>query len=109
MPAPPRVASLAAVPLLLATSFACKPAATAPPAAAPTPASAPAAELTKPRVAWTHACSPAEASGCTDAHPPVCGQKSDLTRATFTDSCAACSDPEVLFYSPGTCRERAAG
>lgn len=102
---PARVASLTAS-LLLATSLACKPAATAPPAAAPTPTSASTATITKSRITWTHACTPdAKTSGCTEAHPPVCGQKSDLTRVTFTDSCAACSDPEVLYYMPGTCRD----
>jgi sugar/nucleoside kinase (ribokinase family) len=110
----PRLASLAAVSALLltATSLACKPTGTAPPAvaSAPTAKCDPPARTdpwAKPFIPYTRACSPgdAEASVCTAEQPPVCGQKSDLTRATFADSCAACRDPKVVYYTPGACRE----
>jgi hypothetical protein len=117
----PGLASLAAVSALLLTapSLACKPTGTAPPATAspPTASIAPPATANsttakvapwrRPFIVWTSACSPGDAdtSTCTAEQPPVCGQKSDLTRATFDDSCAACRDPGVLYYSPGACRD----
>lgn len=114
-----RPVSLSAVLLLTAASLACKPTSTASPAAAvaptaniaaSTPESPPTARTQPwaiPFIARTSACSPGDSGSarCTDEQPPVCGQKSDLTRATFTDSCAACSDPRVLYYSPGNCRD----
>lgn len=43
---------------------------------------------------------------CTMDYRPVCGTKSDGTQETYSNGCGACSDPEVVEYLAGECRDR---
>ncbi len=42
---------------------------------------------------------------CTMDYRPVCGTKSDGTQATYSNGCGACSDPEVVEYVQGECKD----
>lgn len=43
---------------------------------------------------------------CTMDYKPVCATKSDGTRASYSNGCGACSDPEVQEYVQGECKDR---
>lgn len=41
---------------------------------------------------------------CIQVYDPVCGFTSRGKKETFSNSCFACSNPEVNFYVPGECK-----
>ena len=40
---------------------------------------------------------------CTQDYTPVCGQHKDGSRTTYSNSCTACSNPDVVGSLPGAC------
>ena len=40
---------------------------------------------------------------CTQQYAPVCGVHRDGTRKTYSNSCMACGDPEIVGSLPGEC------
>ncbi len=42
---------------------------------------------------------------CTMDYNPVCGNLSDGSFKTYSNGCNACTDPKVISYSQGECRE----
>ena len=54
---------------------------------------------------------PADATPCTDPRPevctqhydPVCGERDDGSRQTYSNACAACADTRVGAHRPGDC------
>lgn len=40
---------------------------------------------------------------CAQNYDPVCGELSDGSRLTYSNSCSACSDHNVFHYRPGPC------
>jgi hypothetical protein len=58
---------------------------TAEPAAAPIPCEDPRPEV------------------CTQHYDPVCGEREDGSRETYSNACAACSDPRVGSHRAGAC------
>jgi hypothetical protein len=42
---------------------------------------------------------------CTMDYSPVCATKSDGTQATYSNGCGACSDPKVVEYVQGQCKD----
>lgn len=58
------------------------------------------------------ACRPSQrnADVCTSEHSPVCGYRNfpencdaEVCQETFSNSCNACSNTEILYYTPGPC------
>ncbi len=43
---------------------------------------------------------------CTREYQPVCGVNHDNTSKTYSNGCTACSNPDVISYSPLACTER---
>jgi len=41
---------------------------------------------------------------CTREYRPVCATLEDCTQKTYPNGCTACSDPKVMCYSPGECK-----
>ena len=40
---------------------------------------------------------------CTMSYQPVCGERGDGGRRTYSNGCKACMDPDVAGYRPGPC------
>jgi hypothetical protein len=48
-------------------------------------------------------CMEPRPEACTKEYLPVCGQRSDATRATYGNKCEACADAAVLSYFAQAC------
>lgn len=42
---------------------------------------------------------------CTMDYRPVCGERKDGSRKTYSNGCTACSDHEVIGYVEGECKK----
>jgi len=42
---------------------------------------------------------------CTMDYRPVCGERKDGSRKTYSNGCTACSDHEVIGYIEGECKK----
>jgi len=40
---------------------------------------------------------------CTQHYDPVCGERSDGSRGTYSNACVACAEPRVASHRPGAC------
>lgn len=40
---------------------------------------------------------------CTQEYNPVCGHRNDSSTKTYSNSCHACMNSEVEYYTPGEC------
>jgi hypothetical protein len=50
-------------------------------------------------------CTDPRPEACTMDYRPVCGERDDYSYKTYSNGCNACSDPEVVGYVEGECRE----
>jgi hypothetical protein len=53
------------------------------------------------------ACTEPRPRVCTREYRPVCGEREDGTRKTYSNACGACTDASVLRHRPGACESGA--
>ena len=51
------------------------------------------------------ACEDPRPQMCTMDYRPVCGLREDGSEKTYSNGCAACSDPQVQSWRPGSCEQ----
>jgi hypothetical protein len=73
---------------------------TAPPGAAQEPPPQP--KLTVPA---DKLCSEPRPEMCMELYQPVCGFTKDSTSKTYSNSCHACANHDVVRYTPGECKK----